>query len=266
MKQYSSLIVTAIRADREKLRVTDPGYVYLENHHIWPKCFGRDDRDQNLVLLTFSEHIEAHILLAKLYPEHFGIRQTPGLMLSTRGLPVSVEVATEARELAAATSSEQWSGEDNPNKKPENRAKISKRNSLRGLLGTHPFQKPEIVAATAERGRVRWSSDSNPAKKPENQAAQSERAKKQVQCPYCCAWGTSLSMSGRHFDNCKLLLITGACCNLAEKADWLPCQDCYRFFTSSRGLTRHRNASHLPVNLSDSLPAESLPSASSEQL
>ena len=68
MQQYGSLIVAAIRADREKLDRNYSAYVYYENHHIRPKCFGRDDRDENLVLLTFAEHVEAHVLLAKLYP------------------------------------------------------------------------------------------------------------------------------------------------------------------------------------------------------
>jgi len=107
MQQYGSLIMAAIRADREKLDRNYSAYVYYENHHIRPKCFGRDDRDENLVLLTFAEHVEAHVLLAKLYPAHRELQLAPAKMLAggKRG-QVSSQLAAEAKKLASCIVTE----------------------------------------------------------------------------------------------------------------------------------------------------------------
>ena len=37
-------------------------------HHITPRCMGGWDAPDNLVVLTFKEHVFAHKLLAKMYP------------------------------------------------------------------------------------------------------------------------------------------------------------------------------------------------------
>lgn len=44
--------------------------IYLENHHIIPKCIGGSDDPSNMLLLTGSEHFTAHLLLSKMYPEN----------------------------------------------------------------------------------------------------------------------------------------------------------------------------------------------------
>jgi len=41
----------------------------LNKHHILPKCLGGNDNKDNLVLLTFKEHIIAHHLLTFIYPD-----------------------------------------------------------------------------------------------------------------------------------------------------------------------------------------------------
>lgn len=42
----------------------------LNKHHIIPKCIGGKDEESNYVLFTFREHIIAHMLLYKLYPNN----------------------------------------------------------------------------------------------------------------------------------------------------------------------------------------------------
>jgi len=175
MKQYSVLIVAARKADRKKLKPEQPDYVYLENHHIWPVAFGRDDRKQNLVLLTFPEHVEAHVLLAKLYLKAHKIQNVACRMLTDRkGEVASVEVAAEARELAR---------DNNPAKKPENRLATSKRNNKLYAEGLHPFnnqgeanpsKKPENRAKRV----LAWSGDNNPSKKLEHRKTGSLRGKR----------------------------------------------------------------------------------------
>lgn len=43
--------------------------LYTEIHHIVPKCIGGLDIKSNLIKLTVSDHIKAHILLSKMYPD-----------------------------------------------------------------------------------------------------------------------------------------------------------------------------------------------------
>jgi len=188
MKQYSQLIVAARQDNRKKLDRNEPTYVYFENHHIWPVAFGRDDRDQNLVLLTFPEHVLAHVLLAKLYPKAHKIQNVAARMLTDKkGDPVSIEAAAEARELASAAMSGDgnpskkpknrakrvlaWSGNNHPSKKQRNRKSIGDRNRKLTIEGKFVSQKPENRKAQSER----WTGEGNPSRKPENQKAASER-------------------------------------------------------------------------------------------
>lgn len=57
---YDQLIENA------KERVLPEG-VYVERHHIVPRCMGGGDESTNIVKLTFREHAMAHILLARVY-------------------------------------------------------------------------------------------------------------------------------------------------------------------------------------------------------
>lgn len=76
-KVYNSLI------ERGKLRGLNKKVLseYHEKHHIFPKCLGGDDSDENLVLLTYREHIIAHLLLNKLYPNNKDLLRAISFML-----------------------------------------------------------------------------------------------------------------------------------------------------------------------------------------
>jgi len=41
--------------------------LHMERHHVIPRCMDGGDHDNNLVCLTYSDHIFAHLLLAKIY-------------------------------------------------------------------------------------------------------------------------------------------------------------------------------------------------------
>lgn len=62
-KQYDLLI--ASRKMRGTKKRKGDGF---NRHHILPKCLGGDDNSDNIVLLTFKEHIVAHHLLHMMYP------------------------------------------------------------------------------------------------------------------------------------------------------------------------------------------------------
>jgi predicted XRE-type DNA-binding protein len=61
-KHYHLLI------NRAKIRDLDTS-VYVEKHHIVPKCLGGLNNIDNIVKLTPREHFIAHQLLVKIYPE-----------------------------------------------------------------------------------------------------------------------------------------------------------------------------------------------------
>jgi hypothetical protein len=53
-------------------RILEEG-VYVERHHIIPRCLGGSDDASNLVKLTPEEHFVAHQLLAKIHPKIPGL-------------------------------------------------------------------------------------------------------------------------------------------------------------------------------------------------
>src|SRR3990167_6447191 len=50
--------------------------IYVERHHIIPKCVGGTNKNINLVKLTAREHFIAHRLLTKIYPNSVGLSNT----------------------------------------------------------------------------------------------------------------------------------------------------------------------------------------------
>jgi hypothetical protein len=63
-KTYNNLI------ERAKTRTLSEE-IYVETHHILPKCIGGSNGKDNLVVLTFREHFIAHWLLVKIYPKEW---------------------------------------------------------------------------------------------------------------------------------------------------------------------------------------------------
>lgn len=60
-------IYDAFIADRLVRNPSKAKAAGMERHHIVPKCMGGSNDKPNLVSLTFSDHIFAHVLLAKIY-------------------------------------------------------------------------------------------------------------------------------------------------------------------------------------------------------
>ena len=76
-KVYNQII------ERARLRGLDKTNIdfYVEIHHIIPKCLGGTDDSDNLVALTYREHIICHKLLCKLYPDNYYLHSSVYLML-----------------------------------------------------------------------------------------------------------------------------------------------------------------------------------------
>lgn len=74
---YENLITTRKQMIRENL--------YLEKHHIIPRCLGGRDDKENLVKLTPREHFIAHILLSKMYKDNKALLNAIIIMKAGRG-------------------------------------------------------------------------------------------------------------------------------------------------------------------------------------
>ena len=62
-KTYDNLIKKASSRGLDKKKLS----YYTEKHHIIPRCRGGNNENNNLVLLTFREHVIAHMLLSRIY-------------------------------------------------------------------------------------------------------------------------------------------------------------------------------------------------------
>jgi hypothetical protein len=111
---YNNLVNKAKSENRIK-----SSEIYYENHHIIPRHMGGDDCDENLVLLTFREHILSHYLLWRIYGNDgdrvmFLMRSGQ----SEEAQRIRVKLAVEANR-NGGKGFENWKGEKNPMKNPE---------------------------------------------------------------------------------------------------------------------------------------------------
>lgn len=128
-------------------------------------------------------------------------------------------------------------GDDNPAKRPEVRALISK-NTCRKWGDDNPMKKPEVASKVSKKLKGRknhWQvGDKNPAKRPEIRQKLSRPGsdnpfynhthtdsfkenmskrfknipKEKVTCPFCNKTGGKNTMGRWHFNNCKSILLS----------------------------------------------------------
>ncbi len=72
--------------ERAKNRSIIP-LVYKEQHHIIPRCIGGNDSSENKVDLLPEEHLVAHLLLVKIYPDNKGLIKAASMMTNAIGKP-----------------------------------------------------------------------------------------------------------------------------------------------------------------------------------
>jgi hypothetical protein len=103
--------------------------VYVERHHVTPRCLGGSDLSVNIVELTAEEHYVAHQLLAKMYPNHLGISAAAMLM--------SARVGNKTNGWLRRKHAEQRRGKKRGPVSVETRIKLSAANSGRPLSPEH---------------------------------------------------------------------------------------------------------------------------------
>lgn len=119
-----------------------PKDVYVELHHIIPKCLGGKDSTENLVYLTSRCHLLAHWLLVRMYPDNYGITHAFSMMCimkndrMTRKVP-PLHMLAEARRKKSKVQSKKLKGvsiEFNTSESNKKRVETAIKNgSYRGL-------------------------------------------------------------------------------------------------------------------------------------
>lgn len=162
IKYYKDNIEIAIQ-DYFKLTTNDRGLDkskldgYYEYHHKIPKCMGGLDLSDNLVLLTYKEHIIAHMLLYIIYPKITGLMVAFKSMTSIKSIhDIDLEIDLEVKTKLRAEFSSYISGENNPMKREDVVSKFkgenspSKRKEFREKLSkirkeNNPMKNPETI-------------------------------------------------------------------------------------------------------------------------
>lgn len=144
----------------------------FEIHHILPKCLGGTNDENNLVLLTYEEHVKAHMLLYIIYPEETKLLGAFKLLITVKdrlskmdNLNIDLIMLTEIRK----EFSESMKGENNPSKRPEVREKISKNNPMKKLENRLKFMGDNNPMKKLEN-RLKFMGDNSPMRRPEVKA------------------------------------------------------------------------------------------------
>jgi len=160
--------------------------VYYESHHIVPICLGgigdrRNTNNKNIVLLTIREHILAHWLLHRSFPENKKLTYAFHLMCIK-------DKNTGRHSIRISVEAKQCYIESIKNRIPWNKDKKfpHKVNSGSFFIGMNTWNKE---LKTSEKTKI----------------AQSESAKNRplAQCPHCKKIANKSNMIQWHFDNCK---------------------------------------------------------------
>jgi len=80
LKTYDNLILKGKIRGLDKTKLS----YYVEKHHIVPRCMGGADIDDNYVLLTYREHVIAHMLLSRIYDNNIELKHVVLFMLSSK--------------------------------------------------------------------------------------------------------------------------------------------------------------------------------------
>lgn len=121
---------------------------YFEKHHIIPRCKGGNNDESNLVLLTYREHILAHMLLYIINPDSKDLFLSFSLLVELRfNFENSLEIDLNALSEIKSKRSIFMKGDNNPMKNPDISKKVSeKKKGLPGFFkGKHHTDKTKQI-------------------------------------------------------------------------------------------------------------------------
>jgi hypothetical protein len=125
--------------------------VYVEKHHIWPKCMGGPDEKGNLVSLTAEEHFLAHQLLVKMFPTNNKLIYACQAMSMNKNGKVNMKMygwlkkrhseAAKCRKYSEESRLKMSKSQKGKTLSQEQRSKIA--NSLKGNTNSLGFKRSE---------------------------------------------------------------------------------------------------------------------------
>jgi hypothetical protein len=141
---------------------------YYEKHHIIPKCMGGSDNPENLIWLSFKDHIRAHIILSESYPDNYKLafavnsfrnREMYGKEFTEEELNSLEQARLVFIKNHPAKNPEfakKFSGENSPAKKnASTREKISKWNRENPVWGGKKRPEHSKAIAGGKNGRAK---------------------------------------------------------------------------------------------------------------
>lgn len=137
---------------------------YYEIHHIIPRCkFGSND-ENNLVLLTYKEHILAHMLLYASDTSELDFFRAFSFMIEVYNLSdFNISIDLNALEKLKIVRSEIMSGDKNPMKNPEVAKKVSefKKKQEPFFKGKHHSDKTKKILSEKTKA-LGWIGSKHP--------------------------------------------------------------------------------------------------------
>lgn len=139
--------------NRSKNRILEDS-IYIEVHHIIPKCIGGTDETDNLVKLTAREHFLAHKLLCEIYPNNDNIIFSAWMMANTRKktlndiFKVSSREYQYLRELFVTTRTGKKHSKETINRMKKPKSNEHKEKMSKAALGRQGYWKGKSHSKT----------------------------------------------------------------------------------------------------------------------
>ena len=201
--------------------------VYVEKHHIIPRCMGGGDEPENLAHLTPEEHYVAHQLLVKLHPSNRKLVFAAWMMcngkrrsnkryawLKRRQLQVLSEThrgrkmpEANKRKLIEVNTGRRCSDETRQKISAAQIGKVLTEEHRRKLSEAHKGKKPskETRMRMSEAGKKRvWSEETKLKLSKAKQGVKTGPCKA-TECPHCGKVGAGGVMRRWHFERCKVV-------------------------------------------------------------
>lgn len=164
-------------------RIQFPVEGYSEKHHILPRCLGGGNEKSNIIILTAREHLMAHLLLLKIYPNNRKLFHSVWMMTNMNkytskdysylkekfvSIPVSDETRKKLSDAAKSrpyrkqtpeTIAKRISKNIGKKRTPEQRENIS--TGLKGVI----FTEERLLNMSKAKKGIPWTEERKQAKK-----------------------------------------------------------------------------------------------------
>jgi len=198
---YNSII------EKSKCRVND---MYVEKHHIIPKCIGGNNNSDNLVSLTYREHFICHWLLCKIYPDNYKLKAAFAKMLESnknnKRITSSYMFDAVKRNLKDTQypwlrNLEPWNKGKKGLQVPWNKGiKTGPATEERKKKSSETLKKKYKTLEHHRKNKSPWNKGKKGLQVPWNKGIETVKE----ECPHCNKMVDRLNMKKWHGDKCKL--------------------------------------------------------------